>query len=295
MVEVTVPYTNCEKVDGTCTIEFTVPKGKDMKAPIAVYYRLTNFYQNNRLYAMSKSDAQLKGAAILDPALLKECAPLDQKDGNVYYPCGLIANSYFTDEFTLLGQDNRIIDINAQQIAWPGDKDLYGETQYTADDLNKVLPPPAWAAAGIMGITADGKYEKFPNLAENERFQNWMKISGLPTFRKLYGRVFEDLKAGEIYKVVIKDTYNVDGYKGTKSFVISTTNWAGGKNDSLGIGFIIVGGLLLLLGLIFLVMFMMAPRKVGDVSYLSWYAENSGDPLAAEDAEGIEFNEPVEM
>ena len=269
----------------------------DIEAPVAVYYRLTNFYQNNRLYAMSKSEAQLKGDAVNDPKLLSECAPLDKNiEGKIYYPCGLIANSYFSDVFELENvQKGKVYEISPKSIAWPGDSVLYGKTNY--EDVENILPPIAWQKSKIMGVNDNGKYEQFPDLSTNERFQNWMKISGLPTFRKLYGRVNERLEAGK-YKLTITGNYDVSSYKGTKSFVVSSTNWAGGKNDSLGVGFIIVGGLLLVLGLIFLIMFMMAPRKVGDVSYLSWYAENSGDPLAAEqfqrNSESNENNESNE-
>ena len=269
--------------DNECQIQFQVTK--PMKAPVAVYYRLSNFYQNNRLYAKSRSDAQLRGEA-LSKSELKDCDPLiSDPNGNVYYPCGLVANSYFSDSFSSLKNDKgKVYDISSEKIAWPGDEKLYGVSNY---DLSKtpIAVPPSWA--NREDIEAEnGLYKKLPNLAKDERFQNWMKISGLPTFRKLYGRVIAaDLEEG-LYTVTVKDNYEVSGYQGTKSFVISTTNWAGGKNDSLGIGFLAVGGLMLVLGLVFLIMFMMAPRKVGDVSYLSWYSENSGDPLANDEGNG---------
>ena len=38
---------------------------KDMKADIMVYYKVYNFYQNNRRYAVSKSFSQLKGENII--------------------------------------------------------------------------------------------------------------------------------------------------------------------------------------------------------------------------------------
>ena len=253
-----------------------------MNAPIAVYYRLTNFYQNNRLYAKSFSQSQLLGQAEMDPKKLWECDPLVVQDdeNKIYYPCGLIANSFFTDIFgELKTSDGESIEISSDGITWPGDENLYKKTNY---ELGKVVPPLMWQKFKDypeLNIK-DGKYfGEIPDLSKNGKFQNWMKISGLPTFRKLYGRLnIKTLKKG-VYTVEIEDNYKVTGYGGTKSFVISTTNWAGGKNDALGIGFIAVGGLLLFLGLLFLVMFMMAPRRVGDISYLSWYSENSGNPL----------------
>lgn len=266
--------------DKECELQFIVTE--PMKGPVAVYYRLTNFYQNNRLYAKSRSADQLKGKA-LPAAELADCDPLiEDANKNVYYPCGLVANSYFSDTFSSLKNDQgKVYDISSQGIAWPGDEELYGPSEY---DLTKtrIAVPRSWLDRDDIDHT-DGIYNKLPDLAKDERFQNWMKISGLPTFRKLYGRItVAELEKGT-YTLTVKDNYEVTGYQGTKSFVISTTNWAGGKNDSLGIGFIAVGGLLLLFGLIFLIMFMMAPRKVGDVSYLSWYSENSGDPLVNSD------------
>lgn len=221
--------------------------------------------------------------------LKDDCDPLyaDSKE-NVYYPCGLVANSYFSDTFSSLKNENgEVYPISSEKIAWPGDEKLYGESKY---DLSKtpVAVPPSWVNREDIDAE-NGFYKTLPNLAKDERFQNWMKISGLPTFRKLYGRI-DVLEMGKgTYTVTIKDTYPVSGYQGTKSFVISNTNWAGGKNNALGYGFIAVGGLLLVLGLVFLIMFMMAPRKVGDVSYLSWYSENSGDPLANEEENGQEI------
>lgn len=83
----------------TCTIEFRVEK--TLIAPVFLYYRLTNFYQNHRRYVRSYSAAQLSGSA-LSVDSLTDCAPLDVNPSRVpYYPCGLIANSMFNGMFTI--------------------------------------------------------------------------------------------------------------------------------------------------------------------------------------------------
>ena len=83
-----------------CVLDFTVPS--TMKGPIYMYYRLTNFYQNHRLYIKNYDPFQLLGNRI-SPSLLKtNCGPLDTRDGKVVYPCGLVANSMFNGNVTLI-------------------------------------------------------------------------------------------------------------------------------------------------------------------------------------------------
>ena len=84
-----------------CTLSLAVPAA--MKAPVYVYYELTNFYQNHRRYVQSRSNEQLaaKGAGaqgLLTAAELEAsaCRPLKTTaGGKALHPCGLIANSLF--------------------------------------------------------------------------------------------------------------------------------------------------------------------------------------------------------
>lgn len=90
--------------------------------------------------------------------------------------------------------------------------------------------------------------------------------------------------------------FNVKLYGGSKSIVISTTTVMGGKNPFLGIAYVVVGGLCVLLGVIFAVRHLIKPRyvvyycvefwvwlifdgrKLGDHTYLSW---NNDQPSTA--------------
>lgn len=76
-----------------CFLQFTMKK--DLSSGF-FYYKLTNYYQNHRLYVKSLSLDQLKGVAV-PRAGLDSCSPLIGPDNSnlVYYPCGLIANSIF--------------------------------------------------------------------------------------------------------------------------------------------------------------------------------------------------------
>ena len=62
-------------------------------------------------------------------------------------------------------------------------------------------------------------------------------------------------------------------FEGTKTIVFSTTSWIGGKNNFLGMTYIVVGGICLLLGLIFLVINIVKPRKLGDQDFLAWSSQ----------------------
>jgi hypothetical protein len=56
-----------------------------------------------------------------------------------------------------------------------------------------------------------------------------MRPSGLPTFRKLYGRIDNGLDKGS-YKINVMNNYNVTAFSGSKTFLVTTVNAWGGIN-----------------------------------------------------------------
>ena len=60
-----------------------------------------------------------------------------------------------------------------------------------------------------------------------EHFIVWMRTAGLPSFRKLYGVINQDLNPGT-YSLAIANNYAVTQFNGHKTFVLSTTNMLGG-------------------------------------------------------------------
>lgn len=267
-----------------CELRFTVKK--PINGPVFLYYGLNNFYQNQRLYMKSVDWGQLRGEA-RSYDQLGDCSPLvapsdgaiDKETGKkiVYYPCGLIANSMFNDSISGLvtfsteggltqpPPEPVIVNFPPKDITWPYESSKYGVSNYT---VNEVLPPPFWRHNSKY-VDAKGHYIKLPNLAKDFRFQNWMKVAGLPHFRKLYGRHDGDVEA-TTYTLLINSAYEVESYGATKSVIISNTSWFGGKNDFLGYAFVANGGIFLLFGIVFLIRHLMAPRKLGDTSLLSW-------------------------
>lgn len=105
------------------TTSFTVEK--EMKAPVYLYYKLTNFYQNHRRFAKSRSDRQLSGSDVGGDSM-SDAAPLihpgeyfDAQETPinvngeelkyrqmVYNPAGLVAWSMFNDSFILYSMND---------------------------------------------------------------------------------------------------------------------------------------------------------------------------------------------
>ena len=231
-----------------CIIDLQIKNKMDRK--IMIYYQLNGFYQNHRRYVKSKSDEQLHGTYI-DLAKMKDSQDCDpaitnrdmNKNKNVYgqnltlddvaIPCGLIAKSYFNDDF----QDWQILDNfkdlienitpNCKDIAWKADKEL----KYKNVDLN------------LQWINM-----------EDEHFIVWMRPAGLPNFRKLWGRIDDkDLQPNTYVRVAIEDKFDVSSFNGEKYLILSTVNAFGGKNSFLGISYIVLGGISIILAVVFII------------------------------------------
>ena len=272
-----VPYNGGPPVNtSVCYLQFSIPD--NLKPPVLLYYRLTNFYQNHRRYVKSLDSDQLKGAAKKNDSL-GDCKPLDKDhNGKPYWPCGLIANSIFNDTFSnplqLNVHDSNLANVTYNMtengISWKSDKDLYAQTKYNPTDI---VPPPNWHLRYQNGYTSDN----LPNLETDEAFQVWMRTAGLPNFSKLAKRNDNETMQCSMYQVDIHDSmsivslycmhteiqildFPVDIFGGTKSLVISTRTVMGGKNPFLGIAYVAVGGICIVLGTLFTVTHLIKPR-----------------------------------
>ncbi|KAG5117044.1 hypothetical protein JHK84_043157 [Glycine max] len=96
----------------------------------------------------------------------------------------------------------------------------------------------------------------------------------LPTFRKLYGRIEEDLDVDDVIVVHLENNYSTYSYGGKKKLVLSTLSWLGGKNDFLGVANLFVGAFCILISIIFLLLHVKNPRPYGDTAYISWNRKN---------------------
>lgn len=207
-----------------CNITFEIQE--DITDIFYVYYKLTSFYQNNYLYSRSFK-LSLPGRKVS-----KLCYQFVQNESNfkfnTYIPCGALPMSIFNDSFKLEGFSDSIREnsINPNYFKYlvktPNDS-------YNISDLLLVKSPMF-----------------------NQHFLNWVQISPFPTFRKLWGKNDKStiLRKGK-HKITINNNYPVNSF-GSKSLIISTIKWIGGKNNFFGILFLVISCSSLLLSLVHL-------------------------------------------
>lgn len=102
---------------------------------------------------------------------------------DVAIPCGLVAKSVFTDEYTLTTKEQKPITIKSKGIAW--ETDLKYKFFNIKDDT-----VPKDVKEALKGKTDKDfyKYLQWYDMTD-EHFIVWMRYAGLPTFRKLWGKI----------------------------------------------------------------------------------------------------------
>jgi len=238
----------------TCSINFNI--SSLWEGDVFFYYGLSNFYQNHRRYVRSYDMKQLNGD--LTQSVTQDCDPFGAKNGTPIAPCGAVANSLFTDKFSLTRvADGSKVPMNNKDIAWKSDREVKFKNPKGNLTLafSKFEKPKYWTKP----VTELDLNDASNNGFQNEDFIVWMRVAAFPVFRKLYRRLNrgnEPYKAGlpkGEYKLEVTYNYPVKSFSGEKRFIFTTTSWMGGKNPFLGIAYIVVGCLCLMFGFVFLV------------------------------------------
>jgi hypothetical protein len=238
-----------------CAVPFTLTE--KVTAPVYFFYKVTNFYQNHRRYVQSIDFTQLNGANYVANQTYSNCDPVVRNsdlfvtkalDGTPLdpqaqaFPCGLVARSLFNDTFTLNyteggASTNFVLQENG--IAWP-------------DDIN------------YRYKNSNGSYRSFQWAdVESQRFMTWMKMAPFMDFRKTWGVIQQDMPAGN-YTMFVNSLWDASLFGGEKYLVLSTTNTFGGTNYFLAYAYLAIGGVAILLSILFIIRKMTRPKGMLD-------------------------------
>ena len=202
-----------------------------------------------------------------------------------------------TDTFALSGSSIPNLQMDETGISWPTDrsykfKQVEGFQYSAVPNQNTTcaqvkLPSGCkyyWDPKALQGYlfnypnqaNVQYLYQSYPAQISpikgvtDEHFIVWMRVAALPTFRKLYGKINGNFKAGDTITFTIVANFEVRSFAGAKSLVITTASQFGGKNPGLGLAFIVVGSLSMFLGLVFILKQLIMPRSLGDPKLLNW-------------------------
>ena len=259
--QISVPYG--DKCGNSTPCKVTVDIQKPLRLPVAVYYELRGFYQNYRTYTTSRSQEQLEGNVILDPKILSECSPMLKRNTSggsdeVFFPCGLVAWSHFNDSFSLgvITQNSsteQSLKLEKKNIA-----PKYNRDRYRKD--------PGENITGVRVVDD----------ITDEDFLVWMRHASFPRFKKLYRRIetgvnteAKEIPAGKLVVHVDENVFPVNEF-GSKHLVLTEISWLGGKNTLLGYLLFVGSGIYLIFAIVLTWVEIIHPRKMGDISRISW-------------------------
>eukprot|EP00467_Chlorarachnion_reptans_P023424 CAMPEP_0114514962 /NCGR_PEP_ID=MMETSP0109-20121206/16449_1 /TAXON_ID=29199 /ORGANISM="Chlorarachnion reptans, Strain CCCM449" /LENGTH=336 /DNA_ID=CAMNT_0001695069 /DNA_START=58 /DNA_END=1068 /DNA_ORIENTATION=- len=236
----------------TCNVTIIFTEDMDnSNGPIHFSYGLTNYIQTYRRYVKSISEWQLADKDVDDAT--ETCAPLENFNGSLLYPCGLVANSYFNDTFRGFICQN---DNNCQLLT--GDEWKQTDISWESDRQTKFRARPLRS-----GETNVGPNGQLPSI-DDENFIVWMRTAGLPDFRNLYSTIDRSFSKGDQLKIEISNEYPVSSFDGTKTLILEEVNWMSGRNNFLGILYLLVGSGCLTAACIFVGLQYYRPRKLAD-------------------------------
>jgi hypothetical protein len=247
----------CTLDETDCEVHLDVPSR--LTAPVYVWYQLTNFYSNYRVYDESRSSRMNEGRWPLSYSQVRDCQPLlyggnvTSNNPNGYLvPCGLIQFSQFNDTIHLCSSPG----VPAQNCS--------------------VLQGSDWTDVGIAwesdinALYHNGTVDPPFTPAVNDRITNpdyivWQRISSGPNFLRLYRIIHRDLEPGT-YSLRINNLFNSYTYNGKKYVNIGKVAVYGMRNTVLEIAYLATAGVLLVLSPLVMIVYWVSHRRIADPS-----------------------------
>ncbi|CEM39767.1 unnamed protein product [Vitrella brassicaformis CCMP3155] len=260
-------------------------KGRGIEGPVFVYYRVEKFYQTHRLLFESRNEEQLRGKIVTSRTDLEGCEPwievtdpnsTDPTDptssyyGKLLLPCGMFAKSVFNDTFEFSDAAGPLrVDTRAETISWNTERKHKYHNPPNSGRVVEWLKTYVPTSQGEFNPyrTDTGTELIFPGGIEDGHFMNWMRLAGLPNFRKLWGKINQDVALP--VTVTIQSRWPVKSFGGEKWIILSTVTWLGGRNFFLAYSYFIVGGCCFIFGVFFLIRHWTDYRELGDVDFVA--------------------------
>jgi hypothetical protein len=237
--------------------EYNLTLKHAMSAPIMVMYRLNHFHQNYQMYIDDYDEEEMHGEHnsidrdrfpdcryhVFTSAVREDINRVDENgvsliNDTVQVPCGLVANSFFTDQYKVLltdGNETSTPFINTSNLVWESDKHKFRNSAAYPLDAT-----PYWDdypyAKNIQYL-----YERYnfsisrSEGVYNDQFISWIRSEFLSDFRKPYGVIHEDLAANTKITIRIVSSFNTMAFGGAKALVLTTYGTIGGDVSMFGI------------------------------------------------------------
>jgi hypothetical protein len=216
-----------------CDIPVYIPT--DMKPPIWLQYRLTNFYQNYNSYFISRDSMQLRGLSDSSECLVDGSNSygigVSSSNNETLSPCGLFAQSLFNDSYEIIQRDNCTCDFVPSGFQCEEETCVHREPTLIRDDLGYDEDFYANHESYPNELNTLYLHDRFPeDVVSSELgvksmgFVTWMRAAAFSEFKKPVAKMqvlgVSKLEANTEITIRVNSRYPVENFRGTKSIVL---------------------------------------------------------------------------